>query len=197
LGLRSTGYIDALLGHGYRDAHIDDHEFENQLVFSIVEFIRSERQSLSANVDFSQDGKMTVIGTPRREDMTNDETYECMQSASASNPRSPIIQSINDIIEVNSPKPVRRKKVRFLLPNSPEMDPTVRDELQELSDAKEAGAAFILGHSYVKAKRGSSFLKKFVINVAYDFLRKNCRGPSAALNIPHISLLEVGMVYQV
>jgi len=197
IGPKEYRLYRCIVRYGYRDAHIDDHEFENQLVFSIGEFIRSERQSLSANVDFSQDGKMTVIGTPRREDMTNDETDECMQSASASNPRSPIIQSINDIIEVNSPKPVRRKKVRFLLPNSPEMDPTVRDELQELSDAKEAGAAFILGHSYVKAKRGSSFLKKFVINVAYDFLRKNCRGPSAALNIPHISLLEVGMVYQV
>jgi KUP system potassium uptake protein len=197
IGPKEYRLYRCIVRYGYRDAHIDDHEFENQLVFSIGEFVRSERQSLSANVDFSQDGKMTVIGTPRREDMTNDETDECMQSASASNPRSPIIQSINDIIEVNSPKPVRRKKVRFLLPNSPEMDPTVRDELQELSDAKEAGAAFILGHSYVKAKRGSSFLKKFVINVAYDFLRKNCRGPSAALNIPHISLLEVGMVYQV
>lgn len=197
IGPKEYRLYRCIVRYGYRDAHIDDHEFENQLVFSIGEFIRSERQSLSAKVDFSQDGKMTVIGTPRREDMTNDETDECMQSASASNPRSPIIQSINDIIEVNSPKPVRRKKVRFLLPNSPEMDPTVRDELQELSDAKEAGAAFILGHSYVKAKRGSSFLKKFVINVAYDFLRKNCRGPSAALNIPHISLLEVGMVYQV
>lgn len=197
IGPKEYRLYRCIVRYGYRDAHIDDHEFENQLVFSIGEFIRSERQNLSPNVDSSQDGRMTVIGTPRREDMISDETDECMQSASASNPRSPIIQSIHDIIEVNSPKLVRRKKVRFLLPNSPEMDRTVRDELQELSDAKEAGTAFIIGHSYVKAKRGSSFLRKFVINVAYEFLRKNCRGPSAALNIPHISLLEVGMVYQV
>ncbi|GLJ28770.1 hypothetical protein SUGI_0567290 [Cryptomeria japonica] len=186
-----------IVRYGYRDAHMDDHEFENQLIFSIGEFIQSERKSPRASNDFCQDGKMTVIGTTRKEDIKFHEEDECMPSASISNIRSPIIQSIHDITEINSPKVTKRKKVRFLLPNSPEMDPSVRDELQELSEAKESGTAFILGHSYVKAKKGSSFLKKLVINVAYDFLRKNCRGPSTALSIPHISLLEVGMVYQV
>jgi KUP system potassium uptake protein len=77
------------------------------------------------------------------------------------------------------------------------MDPAVREELMDLIQAKEAGAAYIMGHSYVKARRTSSFLKKLAIDIGYSFLRKNCRGPAVALNIPHISLIEVGMIYYV
>jgi len=92
---------------------------------------------------------------------------------------------------------LRKRHVRFQLPPSPGMDPTVREELMDLIQAKEAGVAYILGHSYVKARRSSSFLKKIVIDIGYSFLRKNCRGPAVALNIPHISLIEVGMIYYV
>jgi KUP system potassium uptake protein len=77
------------------------------------------------------------------------------------------------------------------------MDPSVREELMDLIQAKEAGVAYIMGHSYVKARRTSSFLKKLAIDIGYSFLRKNCRGPAVALNIPHISLIEVGMIYYV
>eukprot|EP01018_Ginkgo_biloba_P007223 Gb_22730 [translate_table: standard] len=196
IGPREYRLYRCIVRYGYHDVHIDDHEFENQLVLSIGEFIRSERQTSYSSEDSCKDGKMTVIGTPGRDDIPSYEADECMQSSTISNIRSPTIQSIHDIIETNSPRLAQRKKVRFVFPSSPEMDPAVRDELQELLEAKEAGTAFILGHSYVKAKRGSSFLKKLVIDVAYDFLRKNCRGPSTALSIPHISLLEVGMHFQ-
>jgi KUP system potassium uptake protein len=54
-----------------------------------------------------------------------------------------------------------------------------------------------MGHSYIKARKSSSIIKKLAIDVAYTFLRKNCRGPAVALNIPHISLIEVGMIYYV
>jgi KUP system potassium uptake protein len=47
------------------------------------------------------------------------------------------------------------------------------------------------------ARKSSNVFKKFAIDVAYNFLRKNCRGPAVALNIPHISLIEVGMIYYV
>uniref|UniRef100_A0A3Q7J5D8 K+ potassium transporter C-terminal domain-containing protein n=1 Tax=Solanum lycopersicum TaxID=4081 RepID=A0A3Q7J5D8_SOLLC len=78
---------------------------------------------------------------------------------------------------------MRRRKVRFLFPENPGMDP--------------AGVAYIMGHSFVKAKRSTFFMKKLVIDIGYSFLRKNCRGPAVALNIPHISLIEVGMIYYV
>uniref|UniRef100_A0A0E0CR11 Potassium transporter n=1 Tax=Oryza meridionalis TaxID=40149 RepID=A0A0E0CR11_9ORYZ len=90
-----------------------------------------------------------------------------------------------------------RKKARFVLPKNAQVDSEVRRELQELMDAREAGMSFILGHSYMKAKSGSSFIKRIVINFFYEFLRRNSRGPSYAATIPHASTLEVGMVYQV
>ncbi|KAG0466619.1 hypothetical protein HPP92_017578 [Vanilla planifolia] len=89
-----------------------------------------------------------------------------------------------------------RKKVRFLIPESLKMDLAVREELQELMEAREAGMAFIMGSLYMKAKRGSSFMKKVAINV-YDFLRRNSRGQDYAVSIPHASTLEVGMNYLV
>ncbi|TMW85617.1 hypothetical protein EJD97_022804, partial [Solanum chilense] len=65
------------------------------------------------------------------------------------------------------------------------------------NDPKDVGVAYIMGHSFVKAKRSTSFMKKLVIDIGYSFLRKNCRGPAVALNIPHISLIEVDMIYYV
>ena len=65
-------------------------------------------------------------------------------------------------------------QVRFQLPLNPGMNPTVREELMDLIQVKEVRIAYIMGHSYVKAKRSASFLKKLVINIMYSFLRKNC-----------------------
>ncbi|KAL7229252.1 hypothetical protein ACSBR2_007870 [Camellia fascicularis] len=92
---------------------------------------------------------------------------------------------------------MRRRQVRFQLPPNPRMDPLVREELLDLIQAKEVGIAYIISHSYVKARRCSSFLKKLVIDIGYLFLRKNCKGPAVVLNIPYISLIEVGMTYYV
>lgn len=72
----------------------------------------------------------------------------------------------------------------------------LKEESMQIVRAKESGVAFILGHSYAKAKKPSSFVKKFVINVVFAFLSKNCREPDV-LYLPHTSLLEVGMIYYV
>ncbi|CAL9773893.1 unnamed protein product [Musa acuminata subsp. burmannicoides] len=99
--------------------------------------------------------------------------------------------------EIQSPVTRRKKKVRFVLPESPHMGANAREELQELMDARDAGMAFILGHADVRAKSGSGLIKRFVINVGYNFLRRNCRNPAYAVSIPRSSTLEVGMVYDV
>ncbi|CAL9075477.1 unnamed protein product, partial [Musa textilis] len=100
--------------------------------------------------------------------------------------------------EMRSPVTRRKKKkVRFVLPESPHMDANAREELQELMDARGAGMAFILGHADVRAKSGSGLIKRFVIDIGYNFLRRNCRNPAYAVSVPHASTLEVGMVYDV
>lgn len=73
----------------------------------------------------------------------------------------------------------------------------LKDESIKILSARESGVAYIVSHSYAKAKKSSSVVKKFAINILYAFLSKNCRGPDVALNVPHTSLLEVGMAYYV
>lgn len=74
---------------------------------------------------------------------------------------------------------------------------TYKDESLQILKAKESGVTYILGHSYAEAKKSSSILKKFTIDVVYAFLSKNCRDPDIVLEVAHTSLLEVGMVYHV
>ncbi|KAL4378685.1 hypothetical protein GQ457_02G020120 [Hibiscus cannabinus] len=175
--------------YGYRDIHKDDLEFEKDLICSIAEFIRSERPECSIlTIDSENDEKMTVIGTSSSNlgvRIHEDGGEDSSEIACAS-----------EVKVVKSPERLR-KRVRFIVPESPRIDNEVKEELRELMEAREAGMAFILGHSYVRAKKGSSLMKKIVINLGYDFLRRNSRGPNYALSIPHASTLEVGMVYQV
>ncbi|XP_074564450.1 potassium transporter 6-like isoform X2 [Curcuma longa] len=169
--------------YGYRDVHKDDMEFEKDLVCSIAEFIRSSASHSGGTHESSEkdDDRMAVVGAGLRR--LCEEEVELDDAAGPSNSR-----------EIQSPVV---RKVRFVLPESPHMDSGEREELQELMEAREAGMAFILGHAEVKAKSGSGLIKRFVIDIGYDFLRRNCRGPAYAVSIPHASTLEVGMVYSV
>lgn len=175
--------------YGYRDIHMDDVEFEKDLVCSIAELIRSEAPECDVKMeDFEDDERMTVIGTTS----TNTRGIKlCEDEDNLSEATSAV-----ELREITSPK-VQKKKVRFLVPKSPEIDPSVQEELQELMEARESGMAFILGHCYVKAKSGSSFIKRVVIDILYDFLRRNSRAPTYALSFPRASTLEVGMIYHV
>ncbi|KAM2107400.1 hypothetical protein ACFX1Q_024376 [Malus domestica] len=175
--------------YGYRDVHKDDMEFERDLICSIAEFIRSERPECNLSlVKLEDDEKMTVVGT-------SSSNLDGIRMSVAELDSSEIA-STSELQEIG-PTEKAKKRVKFVVPETPRIDREAVGELQELMEAREAGMAFILGHSYVKAKRGSSFMKKIVINFGYDFLRRNFRGPSYALSIPHVSTLEVGMVYHV
>jgi KUP system potassium uptake protein len=188
-----------IVRYGYKDIPKDDNDFENRLILSIAEFIQMEaEESQSTSYENSLDGRMAVISTPVRSSMRMviaDEDDNAAGSIPSS--KSPTLQSLQSMYEMDSPQLGRQRRVRFELFNSPTVVPSVREELLELIKAKEAGVAYILGHSYIKARKSSSFLKKLAIDVGYSFLRKNCRGPAVALNIPHISLIEVGMIYYV
>ena len=83
-----------------------------------------------------------------------------------------------------------RRKVRF-------SGVGFNKEVEELEAAREAGLAYMMGNTCVLANEASSYLKKFVINIVYGFLRRNSRRPATSLGVPHTSLIEVGMVYRV
>ncbi|KAH9742099.1 Potassium transporter 8 [Citrus sinensis] len=169
--------------YGYRDIHKDDLEFEKDLVCSIAEFIRSEKPQCSLGIeDVECDGKMTVVGTTSS---NLDGIRMCEDDGDFSQ-----MAGTSELKELKNPEKLR-KRVRFVVPESPQIDTDTREELQELMDAREAGMAFILGHCYVRAKSGSSLMKRLVINLGYDFLRRNSRGPTYALGIPCASTLEI------
>ncbi|GFY87174.1 potassium transporter family protein [Actinidia rufa] len=175
--------------YGYRDIHKDDVEFEKDLVFSIAEFIRSERGEQGIE-NSSEDGeRMTVVGTAS----TN---LEATRTCEANDHEPCEMDDTFELREIRTPE-MTKKRVRFLVPESPRIDTGAREELQELMKAREAGMAFISGHCYVRAKSGSSLMRRVVINLGYEFLRRNSRGPTYAWSVPHASTLEVGMIYHV
>ncbi|KAL0296977.1 UNVERIFIED_CONTAM: Potassium transporter 6 [Sesamum radiatum] len=192
IGPRDYRIYRCIVRYGYRDAHKDDLQFENDLVCSIAEFIRTGKTGLKDADEHSatQVEEMVVVGTPSTH---LDGIQLCEENGS--NLEMP---GTSELREIQSPPAVKpRKRVRFVIPESPMIDKGAREELRELMEAREGGVAYILGHSYVRAKQGSSFVKQMVINFGYDFLRRNCRAPTYALSVPHASTLEVGMVYHI
>ncbi|XP_057826353.2 potassium transporter 2 isoform X2 [Cryptomeria japonica] len=198
VGPKELRLYRCIVRYGYRDTRKESDDFEDQLIYNLGEFICSG-QSFS---DTSPEEKMTVMGTTLWSGNGIDAAASCdsiesLHSATVSQVRStPTIQSIQEI-EPASLNQARRRKVRFILPSSPETDHAIRDELEELLDAKESGTAFILAHSDVQARKGSSFLKMIAINFVYNFLKNNCRESTLALGVPHAALMKVGMVYTV
>ncbi|KAF1859873.1 hypothetical protein Lal_00028056 [Lupinus albus] len=185
--------------YGYRDFHKDDVEFERDLICSIAEFIRSDTSEYGLGFDhFEEDTKMTVVGTSSSNlggvRMSEDDE-DCGHDHDDGDHQ---MEGSSELMEVVKKSPEKvKKRVRFVVPDSPQINLDAREELHELMEAREGGMAFIMGHCYVRAKSGSSWIKKVVINYGYDFLRRNSRGPTYALSIPHASTLEVGMIYHV
>ncbi|CAF1784153.1 unnamed protein product [Brassica oleracea] len=165
--------------YGYRDVHKDDVEFEQDLVCSIAEFIRSDK-AFDYELDPGNESERLTVVAASSSSLEGVQIYEddCLDEREQWSLR----------LRVN-------KRVRFVLPESSRIDRSAEEELTELTEAREAGMAFIMGHSYVRAKAGSSVVKKMAINFGYDFLRRNSRGLCYGLSTPHASTLEVGMVY--
>jgi len=186
IGPREYRLYRCIVRYGYRDLHKDDVEFEKDLVCSIAEFIQGDNEIEDANEE-----KMEVV--PCRIQLHEDDD---IMEAGPSEQHDEIILTEKSSSVITP----RKKKVRFSLPpGSPKLDASTSTELRELSEAREAGVAFIASHSHVKAKRGSGLLKKLAINFGYDFLSRNSRGPEGfATNMSgHANTLEVGMIYLV
>ncbi|KAJ4839724.1 Potassium transporter 2 [Turnera subulata] len=202
-----------IVRYGYRDVHQDIDSFESELVARLVDFInydwyrKREGNSLteddaSRSNESSSECRLAVIGTVS---LSGRPAYEMeeesVQPASVSCGFT-TVESMTDVIEM---EPIRlaERRVRFAVDDdeeshsSPNMDMQMQEELEHLLAAQQSGTAFILGHSHVRAKQGSSLLKRLAINFGYNFLRRNCRGAHVALKVPPASLLEVGMVYVV
>ncbi|THU68222.1 hypothetical protein C4D60_Mb08t01640 [Musa balbisiana] len=183
-----------IVRYGYRDVHQDVDSFESELIASLADFIQLEAsfsgQRSSELMDGYEDG-LTVIG---RSLLTCGRNYNTVSSTPGGTMTGELASEENAIELAPASA---GKKVRFFLEENshPALSEPAREELNDLLAARESGCAFMLGHSHVQASPGSSIMKKLAIDVAYNFLRRNCRGPDVALRVPPASLLEVGMVY--
>lgn len=149
VGPKEYGMFRCIVRYGYKDLLQENYDFENRLVFELIQFVETEQQE---------------PGTAITEEPETS-THVCLKLADS------------DLCNLESSH--------------------LSDESVEILRARESGVAYIFGHSYAKAKKSSSIIKKLTINVLYAFLSKNCRGPDVVLNVPYTSLLEVGMVYYV
>lgn len=210
VGPASLRSYRCIVRYGYRDVHQDVDSFESELVNRIADFIRYDwsrpepttvdpghEDELVPSSRSSGEYRLAVIGNSDFSATRAFESEESMQQISVS-VGFPTIESITDIVEMGPQ--FKRRQVTFAVDDHSEsdIDPKevqMREELHDLLDAQQSGTAFILGHSHVKAKQGSGVGKRLAINFAYNFLRRNCRGPDVVLKVPPASLLEVGMVY--
>ncbi|CAL1381308.1 unnamed protein product [Linum trigynum] len=210
-----------IVRYGYRDVHQDVDSFETELVAKLADFVRYDwhranvqcssptttitDDDAARSVASSGECRLTVIGTMSFAGNPAYEVDDTVQAVSVS-VGGRTVDSLSDVIEMEAVERGARR-VRFAVDDDDESethqtemggnDVEVDEELRDLLSAQEAGTAFILGHSHVRAKQGSSIWKKLAIDFGYNFLRRNCRGPDVALKVPPVSLLEVGMVYVV
>ncbi|XP_074567835.1 putative potassium transporter 8 [Curcuma longa] len=184
-----------IVRYGYRDVHQDVDSFESELIASLSDFIllkaRSSAETSSKSANSLENDQLTVVGSNMRMHYPGHSTT-LRQSSNASEHSGGGAGNTIELARASA-----GKKVRFLLEerSNSALSEAEMEELEDLLAARESGCAFILGHSHVQAKSGSPIMKKLAINVAYNFLQKNCRGPDVSLRVPPASLLEVGMVY--
>uniref|UniRef100_A0ACD5YMD1 Uncharacterized protein n=1 Tax=Avena sativa TaxID=4498 RepID=A0ACD5YMD1_AVESA len=192
-----------IVRYGYRDVHQDVDSFETELIESLARFIKLDASYRCSEASEQQleewESGLTVIGSNTLGDHASYDLQDSVQHSAASVEMMPPADSsprggTGSELAAHASS---AKQVRFFIDSlvaSPQADKHVTEELEALSAAREAGTAFILGHSHVQCKPGSSVVKKLTV-VGYNFLRRNCRGPDVVLRVPPASLLEVGMVY--
>ncbi|XP_059439737.1 potassium transporter 5-like [Corylus avellana] len=72
----------------------------------------------------------------------------------------------------------------------------VEKEIEVVDKACKAGVVHLIGETEVVAGTSSSIGKRIVINYAYNFLKRNLRQTTNVFDIPHKSMLKVGMIYE-
>lgn len=133
IGPREYRIYRCVARYGYRDVQKDDMEFENDLVCSIAEFIRTGKgKRVSNSVDENlgmEDGNMTVVGTPSTHLA---EGFKVREDEMA-NTDSPCTSEGKEI-KAETKRPIR-KCVRFVIPETPNIDASTREEMKELMEA--------------------------------------------------------------
>ncbi|KAI3819472.1 hypothetical protein L1987_13311 [Smallanthus sonchifolius] len=166
VGPREYHMFRCIVRYGYKDVPHENYNFENRLVSALVEFLETEGKVKDEYGDTESENNDENV--PERVFTLPDHEEKMVRSL---------------------------KEIEELFSGCLETHPGLKEETVQILKARESGIAYILGHSYAKAKKSSTILTKFAIDVVYSFLSRNCRGTDVVLNVPHTSLLEIGMIY--
>ncbi|CAL0314055.1 unnamed protein product [Lupinus luteus] len=174
--------------YGYKDVRKEDHHaFEQLLIESLSQFLRREAQETALESNLVEDiDSISMIS--KDSDLPADSVTEEL--------RIPLMLGRNPKETGTSTS----QEHAIALPSSymaSDEDPSLEYELSALREATASGCTYLLGHGDVRAKKNSLFIKKLVINYFYAFLRKNCRGGTANMKVPHTNIIQVGMTYMV
>lgn len=173
VGPKEYGMFRCIVRYGYKNLQQENYDFEYKLVSGIIQFVETEEET-----------ELKPMTRPSTEFGESDfEALNALQHT-IQNHEENTVQSLHDI-------QVMKSEIENLGSS------LLKDESLQILKARESGVTYILGHSYAKAKKSSSILKTFAINCVYAFLSKNCREADVVLNVPHTSVLEVGMIYYV
>ncbi|KAL0398107.1 UNVERIFIED_CONTAM: Potassium transporter 11 [Sesamum radiatum] len=166
---------------GYKDLHKKDDEFEKKLFDNLFMFVRLESmmEGCSDSDEYSIYGQQTQQS---RDYLLKDNGHTSSSNLDFT------ISSVDSIVPSRSPMHANNT----ITSSGRE---TELDELEFLSNCRDAGVVHILGNTVVRAREESRIYKKIAIDYIYAFLRKICRENSVIFNVPHESLLNVGQIF--
>ncbi|KAI5678469.1 hypothetical protein M9H77_09419 [Catharanthus roseus] len=176
--------------YGYKDTIEEPHEFEKQMVEHLKEFIRHEHFIINAAADMMIQQQHSGILVKDGKFRTGSGRVHIEESLPA-RVSSGSIQSFNAAAKTSTNSSNR------IAGENQDSNVGLEEELQVIQKAMEQGVFYLVGEAEVVAKHDSSVIKKFVVNNAYSFLRKNFREGDKLLAIPRTRLLKVGMVYEI
>lgn len=176
--------------YGYKDVRKEDHHaFEKLLIESLEKFLRREAQEAALELEGNLNNDPDSVSVDaRNSDLPDGTAVEEL--------RIPLMQGQS----LKKTETSTSHEAALTLPSSymsSDEDPSLEYELSALREAMDSGFTYLLGHGDVRAKKNSFFFKKLVINYFYAFLRKNCRGGTANMKVPHTNVIQVGMTYMV
>uniref|UniRef100_A0A1J3DIL1 Potassium transporter n=1 Tax=Noccaea caerulescens TaxID=107243 RepID=A0A1J3DIL1_NOCCA len=170
---KDFGMFRCVVRYGYKEDIEESDEFERQFVHYLKEFIHHE-------YIISGGGGGNVEETEKEEEPNVEST---LVTLSNSVPSSGRIGSTH-----SSSNKIRSGRVAQVQ--------SVEDQTEFVEKAREKGMVYLMGETEIMAEKDSSLFKKFIVNHAYNFLKKNCREGDKALAIPRSKLLKVGMTYE-
>uniref|UniRef100_A0A5B7BUM9 Potassium transporter n=1 Tax=Davidia involucrata TaxID=16924 RepID=A0A5B7BUM9_DAVIN len=186
IGPKNFHMFRCVARYGYKDLHKKDDDFERKLFDNLFLFVRLE--SMMEGCSDSDEYSLYGQQTERSKDFLlrdNGNTISSNMDLS--------ISTVDSIVPAKSPP-----QANSTVMSSGQMSShTEIDELEFLTNCRDAGVVHIMGNTVVRARRDSKIYKKIAVDYIYAFLRKICREHSVIFNVPHESLLNVGQIFYV